>query len=214
MHERPETFALKWRRPLLNSPVHFAANPGVDRAAEGRQQGGEENGTSLLQAAGQGSQPRQLRRLQRRRRPDLLRQVSEQLPSGVPVSPLSKLCESHVHVFGCSDPPLEETDIPKGEWLCHSCIHAKKKPQLRLKRSVSMPAEATPKPVAKKQKMLSPIEMLIEAAQAMNPRQFELPRSMSIPCIFPGTDKGLSDCFHYGCSLLWAENSWLEDVRK
>ncbi|XP_019872648.1 PHD finger protein 12 [Aethina tumida] len=97
-------------------------------------------------------------------------------------------CPSSFHL-ACHDPPLEETDIPKGEWLCHSCIHAKKKPQLRLKRSVSMPAEATPKPVAKKQKMLSPIEMLIEAAQAMNPRQFELPRSMSIPCIFPGTDK-------------------------
>lgn len=37
---------------------------------------------------------------------------------------------------------------------------------------------------------MNPMEMLIEAANAMNPKQFELPRSMSVPCVFPGTDKG------------------------
>ncbi|CAH0548546.1 unnamed protein product [Brassicogethes aeneus] len=127
-------------------------------------------------------------------------------------------CPSSFHLT-CHDPPLEETDIPRGEWLCHSCIHSKTKqlqqlqtqpppvtttrqqsaqlqsqtlPQLRSKRSSSMPTESSTiscsKPPAKKVK-LSAIEMLIEAANSMNPRQFELPRSMSIPCIFPGTDK-------------------------
>lgn len=34
------------------------------------------------------------------------------------------------------------------------------------------------------------MEMLIEAANSMNPKQFELPRCISVPCVFPGTDKG------------------------
>lgn len=33
------------------------------------------------------------------------------------------------------------------------------------------------------------MEMLVEAASALNPKQFELPRSMSVPCMFPGRDK-------------------------
>lgn len=30
----------------------------------------------------------------------------------------------------------------------------------------------------------------MKAAKIMNPRQFELPRDMRVPCLFPGTDKG------------------------
>ncbi|KAJ8917325.1 hypothetical protein NQ315_002347, partial [Exocentrus adspersus] len=103
-------------------------------------------------------------------------------------------CPSSFHL-GCHDPPLEEQDIPQGDWLCHSCIYAKNQteaassvPQLRSKRSNSTPAGASGTKPVKKAK-LSAIDMLIEAANSMNPRQFELPRSMSFPCIFPGTDK-------------------------
>ncbi|KAG5874587.1 hypothetical protein JTB14_001224 [Gonioctena quinquepunctata] len=99
-------------------------------------------------------------------------------------------CPSSFHL-GCHDPPLEAQDIPSGQWLCHSCIHTKNKQSspllLRSKRSNSTPASSTTK-VLKKQKM-SPMEILIEAANSMNPKQFELPRSMSFPCLFPGTDK-------------------------
>lgn len=102
-----------------------------------------------------------------------------------------------------SDPPLEETDIPMGEWMCHSCKYALQKldvttttsatPQQRSKRSASTPATSmssvvAPKP-SKKAKA-NPMEVLVQAAMALNPRQFELPRSMSVPCIFPGRDKG------------------------
>ncbi|XP_037292564.1 PHD finger protein 12 [Manduca sexta] len=38
-------------------------------------------------------------------------------------------------------------------------------------------------------KELSPMEVLVNAAKIMNPRQFELPREMRIPCVFPGTEK-------------------------
>ncbi|XP_057663735.1 PHD finger protein 12 isoform X1 [Diorhabda carinulata] len=99
--------------------------------------------------------------------------------------------------FGCHDPPLEEKDIPMGEWLCQSCRYAKKQesanasaPQLRSKRSNSSPPDSSIIKISKKQK-LSPMDVLIEAANSMNPKQFELPRCMSVPCIFPGIDKDI-----------------------
>lgn len=39
-------------------------------------------------------------------------------------------------------------------------------------------------------KELTPMEILVNAAKVMNPKQFELPREMRIPCNFPGTEKG------------------------
>ncbi|XP_072392696.1 PHD finger protein 12 [Diabrotica undecimpunctata] len=98
--------------------------------------------------------------------------------------------------FGCHDPPLEEKDIPMGEWLCQSCRYYKKQssissevPQLRSKRSNSTPPSSSVAKCPSKKQKLSPMEVLIEAANAMNPKQFELPRSMSVPCVFPGIDK-------------------------
>lgn len=77
-------------------------------------------------------------------------------------------------------------------------------PQTRNKRSLSTPTSSSSssssssnysssssssngKPTKKAK--LNPMEMLVQAASALNPRQFELPRSMSVPCIFPGRDK-------------------------
>ncbi|KAF5281676.1 hypothetical protein FQR65_LT14606 [Abscondita terminalis] len=97
-------------------------------------------------------------------------------------------CPSSFHLL-CYDPPLEEKDIPTGEWLCHSCTYSNKvaKPGIRVKRTMSTPETST-KPPIKKTK-LNPLETLIEAAHSLNPQQFELPRSMSLPSLFPGTDK-------------------------
>ncbi|XP_041971863.1 PHD finger protein 12 [Aricia agestis] len=39
-------------------------------------------------------------------------------------------------------------------------------------------------------KPLTPMEVLVNAAKVMNPKQFDLPEEMKIPCIFPGTEKG------------------------
>ncbi|KAJ8956226.1 hypothetical protein NQ318_014957 [Aromia moschata] len=99
-------------------------------------------------------------------------------------------CPSSFHL-GCHDPPLEEQDIPHGEWLCHSCRFANNQcaPMLRSKRSNSTPAASTSGLKPPKKLKLSAIDVLVEAATSMNPKQFELPRSMSFPCIFPGTDK-------------------------
>ncbi|XP_013149241.1 PREDICTED: PHD finger protein 12 [Papilio polytes] len=50
------------------------------------------------------------------------------------------------------------------------------------------PEEVSKEPEEEK-KELTPMEVLVNAAKIMNPKQFELPREMRIPLIFPGTEK-------------------------
>jgi len=38
-------------------------------------------------------------------------------------------CPSAFHLM-CHDPPLEEEDVPKGEWLCHKCKSEKTSAQV------------------------------------------------------------------------------------
>ena len=45
-------------------------------------------------------------------------------------------------------------------------------------------------PAPAKEAITNPMDLLVAAASSMNPRQFELPREMLVPIIFPGTDKG------------------------
>lgn len=90
----------------------------------------------------------------------------------------------------CSDPPLEESDIPTGEWLCHNCKCQKlNQPQVRNKRSASSSSGSSTKSVKKAK--TSAMDLLIKAASMLNPKQFELPYYMHEPCNFPGTDKSM-----------------------
>ncbi|XP_064074242.1 PHD finger protein 12 [Vanessa tameamea] len=66
------------------------------------------------------------------------------------------------------------------------------------------------------EKELSPMEILVKAAKVMNPKQFELPREMRIPCIFPGTEKegskagsGLVTVDAWGCVPLPAKSCFV-----
>lgn len=43
----------------------------------------------------------------------------------------------YIHIF-FSDPPLEESDIPNGKWLCNTCRHAKKGESATTERSISI----------------------------------------------------------------------------
>lgn len=56
--------------------------------------------------------------------------------------------------------------------MCHSCRNKLKK-----------------RPAGKGKTAAASMELLIRAAAIENPRQFQLPRNMSQPCYFPGTDK-------------------------
>lgn len=40
----------------------------------------------------------------------------------------------------------------------------------------------------------SALDMLVKAASVINPKQFELPREMSVNIQFPGSDKGKNHC--------------------
>ncbi|XP_063628671.1 PHD finger protein 12 [Cydia splendana] len=126
-------------------------------------------------------------------------------------------CPASFHL-GCYDPPLDENDIPAGLWLCRECKGSDEQPpSSRSSRAVS-PAdskdsdkktrslrnrsnstkkteedekdkEKDSKEKEKEDKELTPMEILVKAAKVMNPRQFELPREMRVPCPFPGTEK-------------------------
>ncbi|XP_026314597.1 PHD finger protein 12 [Hyposmocoma kahamanoa] len=124
-------------------------------------------------------------------------------------------CPASFHL-GCYDPPLDENDIPAGLWLCKECrgadaerstssrgsrshtpddkVDEKKTRSLRNKKKSKDDSkeddDSKEKEEAKKEeKELTPMEVLVKAAKIMNPRQFELPREMRVPCLFPGTDK-------------------------
>ncbi|XP_011506236.1 PREDICTED: PHD finger protein 12 [Ceratosolen solmsi marchali] len=81
-------------------------------------------------------------------------------------------CPASFHLQ-CHNPPLELSDIPNGEWICHACHCA-------LKRENN---------AGNKRKKKSALEVLAFAASLVNPREFNLPRELQLPITFPGTDK-------------------------
>ncbi|XP_039752689.1 PHD finger protein 12 [Pararge aegeria] len=127
-------------------------------------------------------------------------------------------CPASFHL-GCYDPPLDENDIPAGLWLCKECCGSDEKQASTRSSRAQSPSDnksdtdkktrsqrnSRANSLSKKKKddkeevdikkelepehELSPMEILVKAAKVMNPKQFELPREMKIPCIFPGTEK-------------------------
>ncbi|RVE51245.1 hypothetical protein evm_004049 [Chilo suppressalis] len=138
-------------------------------------------------------------------------------------------CPASFHL-GCYDPPLDEQDIPAGLWLCRECraSDAEQPPSARNSRPQSPAdsgdrktrslrnsrASSTKKrskddedddPKEESSKQLSPMETLVKAARVMNPRQFELPKDLRVPCLFPGTEK---EGGKNGSSSLVSVDSW------
>lgn len=75
-----------------------------------------------------------------------------------------------------SYPAVDPTDIPNGEWLCYACRCASKREEL-----------LDDKGNEKKKK--SALEVLTLAASLVNPREFELPKELQLPIMFPGSNK-------------------------
>lgn len=71
---------------------------------------------------------------------------------------------------------MDPTDIPNGEWLCYACRCASKREGL-----------LDDKGNEKKKK--SALEVLTLAASLVNPREFELPKELQLPIMFPGSNK-------------------------
>ena len=81
-------------------------------------------------------------------------------------------------IFQSSDPPLDEEDVPQGEWLCRKCEIGDEEMYIS-EDSESEDVESNPKAFQK------PFSLLIRAAQTLNPKQFQLPNDMvpSIPLV-------------------------------
>lgn len=75
-----------------------------------------------------------------------------------------------------------------------------------LKQSNCTEPPALLKALTDPNKKPTPMDELIKAASILNPRQFELPREMSIYCQFPGTDK-IEPCGKNGAKRLTRNNS-------
>lgn len=71
---------------------------------------------------------------------------------------------------------MDPTDIPNGEWLCYACRCASKRELLDNKGN-------------DKKKKKSALEVLALAASLINPREFELPKELQLPIMFPGSNK-------------------------
>lgn len=67
-------------------------------------------------------------------------------------------------------------DIPNGEWLCYTCSCAAKREIMDDKGN-------------EKKKKMSALEILAFAASLVNPREFELPKELQLPIMFPGSNK-------------------------
>uniref|UniRef100_A0A6M2DQJ2 PHD finger protein 12 n=1 Tax=Xenopsylla cheopis TaxID=163159 RepID=A0A6M2DQJ2_XENCH len=166
-------------------------------------------------------------------------------------------CPSSFHLT-CHDPPLEESDIPDGQWLCPRCkflkkeagnietlskrklsttsinsdtvisrespspsqshndkskilddlkvikaavdsLSSKNEPEDKKRKcsakanaenDSSMKAASTSnKDKTTQKKKITALDELIRAASLLNPKQFQLPRELSMPIMFPGMEK-------------------------
>lgn len=71
---------------------------------------------------------------------------------------------------------MDPTDIPNGEWLCYTCRYASKREGLLDEKG-------------NEKKKRSALEVLALAASLVNPREFELPKELQLPIMFPGSNK-------------------------
>lgn len=81
-----------------------------------------------------------------------------------------------IYIIICSYPAVDPADIPNGEWLCYACRCASKRNLLDTKGN-------------EKNKKKSALEVLALAASLVNPREFELPKELQLPIMFPGSNK-------------------------
>lgn len=121
-------------------------------------------------------------------------------------------CPASFHLE-CHDPPLEQKDIPSGEWICHKCrckqkidedekktTRSRKKEEKKdnkddsklSSRAKRAKSRAIRKNVTKGAALKTVLDYITKVATEMNPKQFELPPEMRIAIIFPGTDKAVA----------------------
>lgn len=97
----------------------------------------------------------------------------------------------------CHDPPLEEEDVPTGEWVCRRCKVAPKVDKdddASSTKSGSSNGGRGSKYVPPMMPIIpltssNPLQQLAEAAKLLNPVQFELPKDIACTTPLPGSSK-------------------------
>ncbi|XP_064613233.1 LOW QUALITY PROTEIN: PHD finger protein 12-like [Liolophura sinensis] len=116
-------------------------------------------------------------------------------------------CPAAFHLQ-CHDPPLEEDELPSGEWICHRCRVTPPQPEVTEDNNTPAPPPApAPKPSTSRSRgrrrsqeepmeiqdadedMSHPLKMLAKAARLMNPVQFDLPKDVACTTSLPGSSK-------------------------
>ncbi|XP_045172555.2 PHD finger protein 12-like [Mercenaria mercenaria] len=104
-------------------------------------------------------------------------------------------CPASFHLQ-CHDPPLEEDDIPPGEWICHRCKTGPKEKDDDASSTKSgsssnggKSSKYLPPPVPIPVLLSNPLHTLAEAAKVLNPVQFELPKDIDCTTPLPGSYK-------------------------
>lgn len=95
----------------------------------------------------------------------------------------------------CCDPPLEEDDIPDGEWLCNECkarpeedheVKGKEQPNIA---NNTEDHSATSAKDSENSKPESPFSTLVKMTTGKNPTTFTLPPELKCNTFFPGDRK-------------------------
>lgn len=84
-------------------------------------------------------------------------------------------CPAALH-SRCMEPPLEDDELPLGEWLCRICLSKSNKP--KEKKCLEM------------EEKVQPLDLLIKAIEQQNPVRFTLGRRINTSFPFPGSEKG------------------------
>ncbi|CAG2163130.1 unnamed protein product [Oppiella nova] len=95
-------------------------------------------------------------------------------------------CPNAFHLQ-CHDPPLDEEDVPPGEWLCRKCKQLVKQ-EVDESEDESVGDDESEDMVDNKD-IQKPFSLLIRAAQTLNPKQFQLPNEMVPSIQLVGTSK-------------------------
>ncbi|XP_065054954.1 PHD finger protein 12-like [Rhopilema esculentum] len=99
-------------------------------------------------------------------------------------------CPASFH-FQCCNPPLEEDDIPTGEWICNECKAALKQEKQPNKEGSKEETKAqepiTSQSVVNKPEQVFPF--LAKLLKDKNPKEFELPLELQDFTVFPGDRK-------------------------
>jgi len=107
------------------------------------------------------------------------------------------LCPSSFHLQ-CCDPPLEDEDVPTGEWICNECKYGiTKKCDLKIFLNNSSIVDKSNERCLSSQSSspieceagLNPFEKLTSFCRNKNPTEFQLPTNMQDFTVMPGDRK-------------------------